>query len=346
MINTKIFKVAHPDDQQLKEAADILKANGTLAFPTESVYGLGANVFSEEAVNKIYIAKGRPSDNPLISHIYHKEQLKELVKSVSPKGQQLMDAFWPGPLTLIFESKGTVAKNMTGGLDTIAIRMPSHPIALKILELAGLPIAAPSANLSGKPSPTIGDHVVEDLSGRVDGIVIESQSEFGIESTILDLTEEPPMLLRPGGITVEDIETVIGKIQLDPALEKKMADHVQPKAPGMKYTHYSPEADVTIVAGDALEVVKKINELTASTTLKVGVMCTHETMHLYNAETVLSLGSRTHYQDVASNLFVTLRQFDALGVDIVYAEGYDTLGMGKAIMNRLLKAAGYQVINV
>ncbi len=345
MKKTKIFNINGTDDPQLIEAAEILKNGGTVAFPTETVYGLGANALSDEAVAGIYEAKGRPSDNPLIVHIADTDLLSELVEP-APLQDALIKAFWPGALTLIFKSKGTVAKRVSPGLETQSIRIPSHAVARKLIELSGVPIAAPSANLSGKPSPTEGKHVIEDLTDRVDGIVIYETSEVGLESTILDLTQSPPMLLRPGGISVEDIEAVIGHIQIDPALDKKITADIQPKAPGMKYTHYAPEADVFIINGSVNAMVSKINELYDGYSVKVGIMCSDETKDAYKGDYILSLGSRNKLEDIASNLFRTLRQFDELGVDIVLAEGYDTVRMGKAIMNRLNKAAGYQIINV
>ena len=345
MKNTKIWTIKDEHDEQLIEAAELLRNGGTVAFPTETVYGLGANALIEEAVEGIYTAKGRPSDNPLIVHIANLDLLDGLVER-APLQDLLIDAFWPGALTLIFKSKGTVAKRVSPGLDTQSIRMPNHPVARKLIELSGVPVAAPSANLSGKPSPTVGKHVVEDLKGRVDGIVVYDQSKVGVESTILDLTSDPPMLLRPGGITVEQIENVIGSIAIDPALEKKMSDTIQPKAPGMKYTHYSPEADVYVIQGDLSHVKEKIQSLYDTYDLKVGIMCSDESKAYYKADCVLSLGSRDSLSEVASNLFMTLREFDEIGVDIVLAEGYDTVGMGKAIMNRLNKAAGFKIIKV
>lgn len=343
-MDTKIIDLMQSGD--LKVAAEILKSGGTVAFPTETVYGLGANALMNDAINKIYQAKGRPSDNPLIVHLTEKSMMLDLVEEISSKAEKVMDAFWPGPLTLIFKSKGSVASNVTAGLSTLAIRMPSHPVAKELLDLAQVPVAAPSANLSGKPSPTEGKHVIEDLSGRVDAIVVAEQSEHGLESTILDMTQEPPMLLRPGSVTVEALEGVIGPIQVDPALNKKMSQDIQPKAPGMKYTHYSPEADVKIVQGDLEKVVSHIQDLVNNTNGKIGVMCCDETLDKYKADVVLSLGRRSHLAEIASNLFKTLRKFDELGVDIVYCEGYDTLGMGQAIMNRLNKAAGYEIIKL
>lgn len=345
MKETKIFYIEDEHDKQLEEAAKLLRDGGTVAFPTETVYGLGANALMEEAVDAIYKAKGRPSDNPLIVHIADVNQLDELVES-APHQDDLMKVFWPGAITLIFKSKGNVARNVSPGLDTQSIRIPSHPVARKLIELSDVPVAAPSANLSGKPSPTDGKHVIEDLSGRVDGIVVYDKSEVGLESTILDLTQSPPMLLRPGGITVEDIEAVIGTIQIDPALDKKMSMNIQPKAPGMKYAHYSPEADVTVIQGKIDDVVSYINEHYDSSNDKIGIMCSDETKDNYRFQHVISLGSRQCLEDIAANLFTTLRKFDELGVDIVLAEGYDTVRMGKAIMNRLNKAAGYQIIKV
>ena len=345
MKNTKVFIIKDENDEQLIEAAEILREGGTVAFPTETVYGLGANALIEEAVESIYIAKGRPSDNPLIVHITDLDLLDELVE-YAPLQDKLIEAFWPGAITLIFKSKGKVAKRVSPGLDTQSIRMPSHGVAKKLIELSGVPVAAPSANLSGKPSPTDGKHVIEDLNGRVDAIVVYDQSKVGLESTILDLTQTPPMLLRPGGVTVEAIEAVIGKIQIDPALEKKMSENIQPRAPGMKYTHYSPEADVFVITGSQDHMISKINTLYGTYDKVVGIMCTDESKDAYPYEHVISLGSRENLNEIASNLFKTLREFDEIGVDIVLAEGYDTLGMGKAIMNRLNKAAGYQIIKV
>lgn len=345
MKNTKIFHIEKGDS--LEGAAEILKQGGTVAFPTETVYGLGANALSDDAIAKIYAAKGRPSDNPLIVHITNLNDLEMLVEDISEKGYQMVEAFWPGPITLIFKSKGLVAKLVTPGLDTLAVRMPNHPVAQRLIELAGVPIAAPSANLSGKPSPTMGEHVLEDLTGRVDGIVIENQSEHGLESTILDMTQEPPMMLRPGSVTQEAIEAVIGTIQIDPAIEKKLSPEIQPKAPGMKYTHYSPEADVKVFVGELDHMVAFIKaQAKLYPDMHVGIMCCDETLEHYSQEVVLSLGSRSDLSQIASNLFKTLRKFDELGVDIVLCEGYDTLGMGKAIMNRLNKAAGYEIIKV
>lgn len=346
-MNTKILEIIDENDEKLLEAAEILKNGGTVAFPTETVFGLGGNALLEDAVNKIFIAKGRPDDNPLIAHIAKLEQLDTLVSDINEAAEELMKVFWPGPLTLIFKSQGTVADNVTAGLKTLAVRMPNHQVARKLLELTGAPVAAPSANISGRPSPTLSEHVVNDLEGRVDCIIVATPPDVGLESTILDMTQTPPMLLRPGGVTIEAIEAVIGKIQIDPAIESKVSDGIKPKAPGMKYTHYSPKADVKIVTGEIERVKAKINELIkVYPNQKIGVMCTDETLGDYPDVVVLSVGRRDQLETVASNLFKTLRKFDTLGVDIVLCEGYDTVGMGKAIMNRLNKAAGYEIIKV
>lgn len=346
-MKTRILEISHKEDKKLEEAAQILRNGGTVAFPTETVFGLGANALDENAIKKIYEAKGRPSDNPLIAHIASQEQLLELVEDISNKAKKLMQNLWPGPLTLIFKSKHKVADNVTAGLKTLAVRMPSHEVARELIRLANIPVAAPSANISGRPSPTLSKHVIEDLEGRVDCIIVAEAPKVGLESTILDMTQEPPMLLRPGGITLEAIEDLIGAILVDPAIEHKVTDDLQPKAPGMKYTHYSPKADVKIISGDIDLVKERIAHLAERfPNQKIGIMCTDETIGYYRLGQVLSVGKRSDLSTVASNLFKTLRKFDELGVDIVLCEGYDTVGMGKAIMNRLNKAAGYEIIKV
>ena len=242
------------DKNEIKKQANILKEGKTVIFPTETVYGLGANALDESAVSKIYEAKGRPSDNPLIVHIYDKKQVNDLAKSISEKAKLVMDKFWPGPITIIFKKKDIVPMRTSGGLDTVAIRMPSNPVAKALLEEVKLPIAAPSANISGRPSPTKGKHVYEEMNNRVDGIILGGDCTFGLESTVLDLTNDTPIILRPGSITKEDLEKVIGKVNIDPALEKK-EDNIKAKAPGMKYKHYSPNADVFIVSGTRENVI-------------------------------------------------------------------------------------------
>lgn len=333
----------------MAEAARILQAGGLVAFPTETVYGLGGNGLDGGVCKKIYAAKGRPSDNPLILHISQISELRPIVREIPPAAQKLMDAFWPGPLTMIFPKSDIVPLETTGGLDTVAVRFPSHPVAMAIIRAAGLPIAGPSANSSGKPSPTRASHVEFDLSGKIDMIVDGGAAEWGLESTIVDVSGEIPMILRPGALTQEMMEAVAGKILVDPAILTKPAADFHPKAPGMKYTHYSPKAKVILVQGETKAVIARVNALTqeaAACGKKTGVMATEETKAAYTADVVLSLGKRSSPEEIGASLFKTLRKFDFLGVDIVYAEVFPEEGEGLAIMNRLNKAAGYCRIEV
>lgn len=333
----------------IQTAAKILQEGGLVAFPTETVYGLGGNGLDSAACEKIYIAKGRPSDNPLILHISEFEELNPIVREISPAAQKLMDAFWPGPLTMVFPKADIVPEKATGGLDTVAVRFPSHPVARAIIRAAGLPIAAPSANSSGKPSPTRASHVEFDLNGKIDMIVDGGAAEWGLESTIVDVSGEVPMILRPGAVTKEMMEKVVGTVEIDPAILTKPAADLKPKAPGMKYTHYSPKAEVVLVKGETKAVVDEINRLAAEDMaqgMKTGVMATEETKDLYQADIVLSLGSRDRPEEIGANLFKYLRKFDFLGAERVYSEVFSEEGEGMAIMNRLNKAAGYCVIDL
>lgn len=333
----------------IQTAAKILQEGGLVAFPTETVYGLGGNGLDSTACEKIYLAKGRPSDNPLILHISEFEELNAIVREISPEAKKLMDAFWPGPLTMVFPKADIVPAKATGGLDTVAVRFPNHPVARAIIKAAGLPIAAPSANSSGKPSPTRASHVEFDLNGKIDMIVDGGAAEWGLESTIVDVSGEVPMILRPGAVTKEMMEEVVGKVEIDPAILKKPAADLKPKAPGMKYTHYSPKAEVVLVKGETKAVADQINRLAALDMLsgkKTGVMATEETKGLYKADIVLSLGSRERPEEIGANLFKLLRKFDFLGAEKVYSEVFSEEGEGMAIMNRLNKAAGYQMIEV
>ncbi|MCT4566247.1 MAG: L-threonylcarbamoyladenylate synthase [Maledivibacter sp.] len=350
-MRTKIIDIdkENIDIVQLKYGAEILKRGGTVTFPTETVYGLGANALDERAVKKIFEAKGRPSDNPLIIHISKIEDINGLVKDFPKKAYKLIDEFWPGPLTLIFRKSSIVPRIVTGGLDTVAIRMPSHPIAKLLIELAQVPVAAPSANLSGKPSPTKEEHVIKDLKGRVDAIVCGGDTAVGVESTVLDITTDIPMILRPGGVTKEELERVVGRVDVDPALQKSEDSRLIPKAPGMKYTHYSPNADVILISGDMDDVIFNIEKMRKNNEckgLKVGIMATDETKDKYKGGLILSLGSRGKLESVASNLFKTLREFDEKDVDIILSETFDEKDIGQAIMNRLMKAAGYNMLKV
>lgn len=333
----------------IQTAARILQEGGLVAFPTETVYGLGGNGLNSSACEKIYIAKGRPSDNPLILHISELEELDAIVREISPAAKKLMDAFWPGPLTMVFPKADIVPLKATGGLDTVAVRFPSHPVARAIIGAAGVPIAAPSANSSGKPSPTRASHVEFDLNGKIDMIVDGGPAEWGLESTILDVSGDVPMILRPGAVTKEMMEAVIGRVEVDPAILTKPAADLRPKAPGMKYTHYSPKAEVVLIKGERQAVADEINRLVAadaSEGKKTGILATEETKALYRGEIVLSLGSRERPEEIGSNLFKLLRKFDFLGVDKIYSEVFSEEGEGMAIMNRLNKAAGYQIIEV
>ena len=333
------------DTEQIKEQAEILREGKTVIFPTETVYGLGANALDEEAVVKIYEAKGRPSDNPLIVHIYQKEEIYDLAKNINENAHKIMDEFWPGPITVILNKKEVVPYRTSGGLETVAIRMPSHKIARQLIKEAGIPIAAPSANISGRPSPTKAEHVHEEMDGRVSGMILGGNSDFGLESTVVDLTQEIPMILRPGSITKEQLEGIVGKVNVDPALLRK-EDNKIAKAPGMKYKHYAPNADVYIVSGENKDVIERINELVAINNnkgLKTGVMCLDQNKNEYNG-TVITLGSSL--EEVGMNLFDVLRIMDKNQVDIVYSEEFTNEGIGQAIMNRLLKSSGYKIIKV
>ena len=350
-MDTKVVKIDKEqiDDEKLMEAAEILRAGGLVAFPTETVYGLGANALNEEAAKKIYAAKGRPSDNPLIAHISKPEELAPLVKEVSEAGKKLMEAYWPGPLTMIFPKSDIVPYGTAGGLDTVAIRMPSDPIANRMIALAGIPIAAPSANTSGRPSPTTAEHVYQDMNGKIEMILDGGAVGIGVESTIVDVSGPVPMLLRPGAITIEMLRETLGQVDIDPVILGPISGDIKPKAPGMKYRHYAPKADMTLVEGDMDKVVAYINEQTKKAEAegkKVGIICTEESRDLYPDGNLEVIGSREHEETVAHNLFAVLRDFDARKVDCIFSESFSKDQLGQAIMNRLCKAAGYHIINV
>lgn len=333
------------DKDEIKKQSEILKNGNTVIFPTETVYGLGANALDEKAVSKIYEAKGRPSDNPLIVHIHNKNQVDELATHISEKANLVMDNFWPGPITIILNKKEIVPDRTSGGLNTVAIRMPSNIIAKELLKETNLPIAAPSANISGRPSPTKGTHVLEEMNNRVDGIIIGGDCVFGLESTVLDLSNDMPTILRPGSVTKEQLEKIIGPVEIDPALENK-EDNIKAKAPGMKYKHYSPNAEVYIVSGEKECVAHEINcflQKNEEKNIKSVVMCLKENKYLYKGDTIV-LGA--NLEEVAANLFDALIMADKKKYNIVYTESFPKEGVGRAIMNRLLKSAGYKIINV
>lgn len=337
-------------DAVLMEEAGKLIAKGELvAFPTETVYGLGGDGLRPEAAGKIYEAKGRPSDNPLIIHIADVKDLKRVAKTVPPEAELLAEAFWPGPLTMIVEKSDAVPFATTGGMNTVAVRMPNHPVALELIRRSGCLIAAPSANTSGRPSPTEAVHVQEDLVGKIAMILDGGPVGIGIESTIIDLTEEVPMVLRPGYITPAMLSEVLQKeVIIDPGIIAA-DDTIKPKAPGMKYKHYAPKADMVIVDGEKNAVIAEINRQTKDNhtqNKRVAVIATEETKGLYEADVVLSMGSREDEDAIAKHMYKILRDCDTLEVDVIYSECFQTPRIGQAIMNRLLKAAGHQVVRV
>ena len=336
------------EKDKIKEAAEILKQGGLVAFPTETVYGLGGDAKRPEVSKKIYAAKGRPSDNPLIVHIADFSELKAIASDIPPAAEKLAAAFWPGPMTLIVNKNEVIPYETTGGLDTVAVRMPSHPVARMLIQESGCMIAAPSANTSGRPSPTTAQHVWQDLDGKIDCIVDGGPVEIGLESTIVDLTVSVPTILRPGYITQEMLEKVVGEVAIDPGIIKENV-HIRPKAPGMRYKHYAPKGNLIIVSGEEKAVVEKINVLTREgiqAGKKVGILGTTETRERYPAGEVLTIGDRRDEESIARHLFGALRKFDDMGVQLIYSESFEAPGIGQAVMNRLLKAAGHQVIDL
>ncbi len=351
-MNTKIITIDTQEAQemQLEEAVSILHSGGLVAFPTETVYGLGGNALDEQASKKIYEAKGRPSDNPLIVHISQIKDMEYLTKEIPEKAYQLAEVFWPGPLTLILKKKDHVPYQTTGGLDTVAIRLPANLVARELILRAGIYIAAPSANLSGKPSPTSAKHVIDDLSGKIEMIIDGGKATLGLESTIVDLTGKTPMILRPGCITKEMLQNVIGEIEYDPAININNPNtDLAPKAPGMKYRHYAPEGNLTILEGDTEKVIASINQKAKEkleSGSSVGIIATDETKELYRYGTVMTIGSRKDETSIAAGLYGILREFDEMHTEYIYSESFEDNSLGQAIMNRLLKAAGYRIIRI
>lgn len=375
-LETRLVDVTGVEDERelasrLKEPADCLKNGGLVAFPTETVYGLGADALKETAAHRIYAAKGRPSDNPLIVHIAEVKDMEEIAYP-NEHAYMLAQAFWPGPLTIILPKKKVVPYETTGGLDTVAVRIPSHPAALQLIRESGVYVAAPSANISGRPSPTRAEHVAEDMMGRIEYIIDGGAVGIGIESTIVDVSGDIPTILRPGFITKKMLEHIVGTIAIDSALEKPM-EGLRPKAPGMKYTHYAPKGEMTLVerndTGETQEkdfralgnaeilkqsqqpVIDKICALAAekkNAGFRVGIMAPRETVSSYTdyADVVICVGDRKESGTVAAGLYAALRDFDAAEVDYIYAESFRGEGLSYAIMNRLLKAAGQRVIRV
>ena len=351
MIETKIEQI-NPNqiDETIMDEAGRLIAQGELvAFPTETVYGLGGDAMHPEAARKIYQAKGRPSDNPLIVHIADFSDMERVARKIPEAAKKLADVFWPGPLTMIVWKKDTVPLATTGGMDTVAVRMPNHPVALDLIRKSGCLIAAPSANTSGRPSPTEAAHVAEDLCGKIAMILDGGPVGIGIESTIIDLTEPKPMVLRPGYITPQMLSEVLGEeVIIDPGIIAA-DDTRKPKAPGMKYKHYAPKADMVIVDGKQDAVIAEINRLSHkqhAAGKKTAVIATDETKASYRADVILSMGHRADEDAIAQHLYHVLRECDELNVDAIYSESFQTPRIGQAIMNRLLKAAGHTVIHV
>lgn len=337
------------DMSVIERAGKILKEGGLVAFPTETVYGLGGDALNPESSRKIYAAKGRPSDNPLIVHISNMKALESIVSVIPDKARQAAEIFWPGPMTMVFNKTDLVPKETTGGLDTVAVRMPSDSIARALIDAAGGYIAAPSANLSGRPSPTVAKYVIEDMDGRIDMILDGGDSEVGLESTIVDFTEDEPMILRPGFITKEMLEEALAEpVSYDRAIIDSNSKQ-PPKAPGMKYRHYAPKGELIVVEGNPTAVVERINEL-ADADVKagrtVGVISTSENIGLYHSDVVKDVGHKACEAETAHRLFRILREFDDEQIEKIYSESFAEDGVGAAVMNRLLKAAGQQIIRV
>ena len=338
----------HPDKEAIKRAGQILQNGGLVAFPTETVYGLGGNALDSRASMKIYAAKGRPSDNPLIIHIADMSSLPKIVSEIPAKAQLLAEKFWPGPLTMILPKAEIVPGETTGGLDSVAVRFPSDLIAQELIKAAGGFVAAPSANTSGRPSPTRAEHVEEDLGDAIDMILDGGQVGIGLESTIVDFTEDIPVVLRPGYISLEMLRETLGDVRMDKGLIKPDSK-VHPKAPGMKYRHYAPKADLAIVEGSTEGVIAEIEKRAGEAEekgLTVGIIATDETKGRYSHGIVKSIGSREQEETIAHHLYEVLRDFDSCNVSAIYSEAFFTPRMGQAIMNRLLKAAGHKIINV
>ena len=350
MKKTLLIKIDsnEPDLSKIKVAANIIKKGGLVAFPTETVYGLGADVLNVKAILSLFKAKNRPLDNPPIIHVENLDQVKNLTKEIPIKAKLLIEKFWPGPLTIVFQRSENIPIESTAGLNTIAVRMPQHKIALALIKKSKCSIAAPSANISGKPSPTLAKHVFDDLNGKIDIILDGGPTCIGVESTVVNVTVDPPEVLRPGGISIEDLKKTIGDIKIHPVVltDKQLAIE-KIWSPGMKHKHYAPKAKVILVEGAISSIVKKVAEIAEQymlKELKVGILATQETVEYYNADIVKSLGSRFNLKAIAHNLFSLLREFDDENIEIIVAEGVPSEGVGVAVMNRLRKAAAYNIV--
>ena len=351
-METRVIPVdrEHLQSEDFAEAAQLLRDSELVAFPTETVYGLGGDALDPDASRRIYAAKGRPSDNPLIVHIADTDALPVLAEEIPQSAWELADRFWPGPLTIILRKKEIVPDATTGGLDTVAIRMPSDPVAAMLIRVSGVYIAAPSANASGRPSPTCAEHVYEDLKGRIPMILDGGSVPIGLESTIVDLTGETPLVLRPGFITIEQLREVLPTVEYDPAVVKRVKDEtIVARAPGMRYRHYAPKGELTIFEGDLDRVVARVQkeaEAKLAEGYRVAVLASEETKDRYHGLTVRSVGDREEEASVAAHLFGTLREFDSMGAEYIFGESFPEAGVGQAVMNRLMKAAGYRIVAV
>ncbi|SEF38926.1 L-threonylcarbamoyladenylate synthase [Caloramator fervidus] len=344
-MDTKVYIIDEKDEEKIKEAAQVIKKGGLVVFPTETVYGLGANALDENACKKIFEAKGRPQDNPLIVHVADFD-ISKYVKYIPKNAKKLMEAFWPGPLTIIMPKSNLIPDLVTAGLDSVAIRMPENKLARKLIEFSNVPIAAPSANISGRPSPTSIEHCIEDLYGKVDMIIGGERCKVGIESTVVDVTEDAVTILRPGFITKEDIQEVIGNVYLDPAIK---SENFKPKSPGMKYRHYAPKAPLKVIIGDLEKVVEYIKENVYNMKRQgktVGVLLVDEVINEIDADIKISLGTIKSPGIIAANLFDKLREFDKTNVDLILSIGFKEDGLFSAIMNRLKKASGNNYVEV
>lgn len=356
---TKIKKIYIKDicklyeNADIKEAADIIRSGGLVAFPTETVYGLGANALMSEAAKKIYAAKGRPSDNPLIVHISKTEDVNNIAREIPEIFYKLAECFWPGPMTVVLKKRSIIPDDTSGGLDTVAVRLPDNNIARALIEVSKVPIAAPSANTSGRPSPTRASHVFDDMDGRIDMIIDGGTVGIGVESTIVDLTGDIPTLLRPGAVTVEMLQEVCTEVDIDPAIEHLLASGEAPKAPGMKYKHYAPKADMKMLKGNEAAVLDYLKKEISESEIKTAILTVDEHRAVLekiiadnNKENIklLSLGSLKDMKTVAHNLFDVLRKCDELGVSTILSESFDESGIGRAVMNRLKKASGFNII--
>lgn len=345
MLETEFIKIdpENIDMDAMRLAGEIIAGGGLVAFPTETVYGLGASAVDSGAAEKIYAAKGRPSDNPLIVHVCSFEQIEELAENIPAYAKKLMQLFMPGPLTLILKKKSCIPDEVTANMDTVGIRFPSNPVAAALIKCSGVPIAAPSANISGKPSPTTARDVMEDMNGKIECIIDGGSCSVGVESTILDASGERPVLLRPGGITVDMIKEICPELKIDSHVLKSVAPDEQPKCPGMKYKHYAPDAEVTVIEGEMENVRAKINELLKENKGRVtGVLTMYDSA--YDDAVIINAGRQN--SEYARNLFSDLREFDRLGVEVVFAEFCENDGVGLAVKNRLYKSAGGRVIHV